>query len=359
MVAPAFNIVAELTFKTLGEVALDKSVEKMNVLADSVDRAQRSIKQLGISYALSFTGYAGGILGVLGKATEASEKFKHSQLDLMKIFDSNRTKIQGMTDNRAFAGQMIKELTDDAFKFGLEEGALVDTFKSMSFMLVNKGLAGDNFQNARKLSRDVMKSAPVMELEPSMIGGQLVRMIEGTATQGDTAFRRLMTDAPEAFKIMSDGQEKIIKNARQFNQLKIGERLKIVMDGFGKLTQNSEILAERAKTLTALFRRLRNLFSGFNSVLKPIGDILIKVIVQFGNIIANWVHTKGRLLVKAIAKLMEGMIDEPRKMITRVLQLKEFGRDSSWSRNITVGLAMAAMIVPFLPKIIRGCFQGG
>ena len=154
---------------------------------------------MGAAINLGFGGSS--VLGALSKAITASEKFRASQIDLSNIIAANRDKLIGPIDDfnarMSVSEQILKRVAKDARTFSLPQQPFVDTTKLLSAQLVTKGLAGPNFQNAIDLSRNFLKSAPTLGVDAGLAQGQLLRLIEGRATRGDTLFNRLSgeTDA--------------------------------------------------------------------------------------------------------------------------------------------------------------------
>ena len=321
-----FIVVTEFKFEAAQAfIASDLLSAKVQGISNAADNALASVERLGFSFALQFTGAGGGILGVLGKAITASDDFTQSQLSFANIISSNLEFLTGSVDN--FSDRMLSakaimnDIIKDSAKFGLPAKQLLGLTKGISALLVPKGLAGKNFEAARTISRNLLKSAPNLGIDPTLVQGQLVRAIEGAASAGDTLFRRLRTEAPEAF------QRAGVTDTKSFNVLKAAKRFEILNEALGKFSSDVEILTARANTLGAIFQRIKDLFSGFASVLKPLGDVIIPPLVQILELGIKIIQDQGAILVKQFADFIKPMIENPKKLIIGLLQVKSLAAD--------------------------------
>lgn len=332
----AFSVLSEFRFD-VGQavIASDTLQGKVDQLSSSVDEAMLSVQRLGMGFVAQFSGAGGGILGLMGAAISASDKFTDSQISFTQIIDSNMAHLTGsigsLNEKMAASKNIMKDIAKDALDFGIPAAQLVEMTKTLSAMLVPKGLAGENFGNARTMSRNLLKSAPNLGIDPTEVQGQLLRSIEGSASMGDTLFRRLLTEAPEPFK------ESKVTDAKGFNALDATKRFNILNDALGKFASNADLLAMRANTLSGIMQRARDTFSGFNSVLKPLGDVILPVLVELLNVALDWINTKGRELVKIFSGFIKSMIDSPKEMLINLSQLSALAGDVATSVGV-VGL---------------------
>lgn len=336
MSVKAFSVLSEFRFD-VGQavIASDTLQSKVESLSGAVDEAMFSVQRLGLGFIANFTGAGGGVLGILGSAITASDKFTDSQISFAQIIDSNMMHLTGsigsLNEKMAASRNIMKDIAKDALKFGLPAAELVDMTKTLSAMLVPKGLAGENFGNARTMSRNLLKSAPNLGINPQDVQGQLLRSIEGSASMGDTLFRRLLTEAPEPFK------EAKVTDAKSFNALDATKRFNILNEAMAKFANNADLLSMRANTLSGIMQRVRDTFMGFNSVFKPLGDVILPMIIELINVALDWVNTKGRHLVKMFASFVKSMIDTPTEMLVNLSQLSALAGDVSKAAGI-VGL---------------------
>lgn len=329
----AFTVVSEFKFDVAGAIlGTDALTNKVNALDSAVQNALGSVKALGVGFIANFTGASAGIIGVLGSAVTMSDKFTQSQLSFVQIIDSNMAHLDGtigtINEQMMTSKKIMNDIAKDARQFGLPADELLSMTKTLTAMLVPKGLAGDNFGAARGMSRNLLKSAPNLGINPADVQGQLLRSIEGSASMGDTLFRRLITEAPEPFK------EAKIKDAKGFNALDAATRFNILNESLAKFANNAKILEMRANTLSGVMQSAGDLFRSFNSVLKPLGDVLMPVIVQVFQLLIKFIDNQGRAMVEAFARFLKPMIDGPKEMLLNFMSLDNLSRDIARSAGI-------------------------
>jgi hypothetical protein len=336
-----YTVVSEFKFDVAHAILGSEQLQgKVQGLSNTVDQAMGSIKGLGIGFISQLSGLSGGLTGLLGVAIGASDKFMQSQLSFTQIIDSNMEHLTGnitnLNDKMDVSRNIMRDIANDARKFSVPAGDLLEMTKGMSAMLVPKGLAGTNFKGARDISRNMLKSAPNLGINPQEVQGQLLRAIEGSASMGDTLFRRLLSEAPEAFK----GNK--VKDAKGFNQLDAGKRFDILNQSMAKFASNSELLAMRANTLAGMMTRLKDLFTGFSSVLKPIGDAIMPILLEAFNQFADWIDKDGRKIIEVFANFLKDFLKNPKEMILQLVQLQKAGSD------LKAATSLASIAVMFI-----------
>lgn len=321
-----YTVVSEFRFNVAEAIyESEKLQSSVQGLSDTVNNAINSVKASGLSMMMSLTGAQAGIMGLLNSSIGASDKFLNSQLSLTQIIDSNMEHLSGtittMNDKMAVSKKIMNDIAKDAQHFGLPAGELLEMTKMMIAMLIPKGLAGENFKNARDISRNMLKAAPNLGIDPAEVQGQLLRAIEGNASLGDTLFRRLLGEAPEPFKAAN------VKDAKGFNTLDTAKRFNILSDAMGKFTKNTELLEARANTLSGVMQRVKDTFYGFTSILKPFGDVLLPLISKAAQMILNWLQTHGKRIVEQLAGILKRLTDDPMEFILKLKQVSDLSKD--------------------------------
>jgi len=352
MVAPiAYKVISEFKFEVADAlINADALQNKVQSLSDTANHAIENILNLGSRFALEVSGLGGGLLNFFTKAIFASDKFRDSQLSFANIISSNMEHLTGsigsFNDRMMVSKNIMNDIQKDAQKFGLPAGDLLSMTKSLSAELAPKGLAGENFGGARTMARNFLKSAPNLNIDPTLAQGQLLRAIEGSASLGDTLFKRLLTEAPEAFAQVG------IKGAKgaseTFNKLSLEKRFGVLNSALGKFASDMDILSGRANLLSVLMGRINDLFSGFTSILKPIGDVLIPPLVQLINQGIDLIQTDGAQLVKQFARFLKPFVEEPKKLFLDLMQLKSLASDIGSAGGITSFLITIMHIEEFL-----------
>lgn len=368
----AFTVVSEFRFDIANAVLGTEQLKgKVEELSSAVDNSILSVKNLGMSFIANLSGASGGILGLLGAAIKSSDKFTDSQISFTQIIDSNMEHLTGnigtLNEKMGVSKKILGDIAKDAIHFGLPADTLLQMTKTMTAMLVPKGLAGKNFEGARNLSRNLLKSSGNLGIDPSEVQGQMLRAIEGSASMGDTLFRRLSSEAPEAFKAAGVGTGGKGNNAKQFNALDAAKRFEVLSSAMSKFASNTDILTMRANTLGGMMQKLYNLFSGITSILKPLGDVVMPMLVDMGNYVLDQLNTNGRAIIESIAGFMKGFLKSPREFLLQLSDLSNLAGNIGKSVGITsfiasmallkeqfVGLQSMPLIGGFLTKIANG-----
>lgn len=353
MAISAFTVVSEFRFDVAGAIlGVGNLQNKVDGLSHSAQGALDSIQALGMGFIANFSGSGAGILGLLGNAISMSDKFTQSQLSFVQIIDSNMSHldgtINGMNEQMLTSRKIMNEIAGDARKFGLPANQLLQMTKTLSAMLVPKGLAGDNFSGARTMSRNLLKSAPNLGINPADVQGQLLRSIEGSASMGDTLFRRLITEAPEAF------QANKVTDAKSFNVLDATKRFNILNESLSKFANNAKIVDMMANTLSGVMQSVKDLFMSFNSVLKPLGDVIMPPLIQVIQMAIKYLDNQGRAIVESMARFIKPLIDNPKEMLLNLQSLAGLSKDIAQAGSIValaVGLAHLGDILHFMAGI--------
>lgn len=348
-----YTVVSEFRFDVAQAVLGSEQLQgKVEGLSNSVNNAVESIKGLGVGMVAQLTGLQAGITGFFSSAIGASDKFLNSQLSFTQIIDANMEHLTGtigtMNEKMAVSKKIMGDIAADARHFGLPASDLLEMTKTMSAMLVPKGLAGENFKGARDISRNLLKSAPNLGIDPADVQGQLLRAVEGSASMGDTLFRRLLTEAPEPFKNAK------VKDAKGFNALDTAKRFGILSDAMAKFSSNTDILEMRAKTLNGMMQQVKDTFTGFTSVLKPIGDVLMPLVVQALDMILKWIQNDGAKIINELAKFLKRFTENPKEMLLELNQIATLSDNLKLATKlagITVFIMHLQELVHFLSKL--------
>lgn len=325
-----YTVVSEFKFEVGSALVGSERVQNaVDGIAGSVDRAQQSLKGLGLSFVASFGLGATSFVGLLGQAIKTSDNFLKGQLVLSNIISSNMHMMSGdvgtFNDRLMVSSRILKDIAKDAMKFGLDENELASMTKMMAAMLVPKGLAGTNFGGARDLSRNLMKSAPSLGVDPTLVQGQLIRLLEdtGQADMNNTLFRRL-TSETKAFKEALAGAENA---AKKFNTLSLEKRFALVQAGLSQFASDMDVLQGMSLTVGNMMQRLRNIFVGFNGILKPIGDALMGPIRQAFAFLMSYLDNQVRRSIESFSGILKIFVSDIEKSAVNLMQARRFGSD--------------------------------
>jgi len=363
-----FHILSEFKFETQSAVAeagvLQSAVSKVSIEADN---AITSLMDMGKSFLSQF-GMQAGIAGILGMAIKSSESFKKSSLQMSNIIGSNLEHLSGdvttFNDRLKFSEQTMGRISNIAKKFGLSEENLLASTKNMAAMLIPKGLAGNNLGNAIDLARSFEKSAPTLGVDPSQSQGELMRMIEGSATMNDTLFRRLMAETKAFAGLRSSGatlpgSKKNSSGAAAFNMLPMQARFEMIQKGMAQFSSDGDVLAGIVSLLSSKFQLLKDRLWGLNGILKPLGDAVVPALRSAFDYLLNWLDTKGRKIVLVMADGLKAIADNPERVLATIMQFRELKNDLTLAGHAAAAIGIASftrflLSIPLIGNAVSG-----
>lgn len=339
MAITPLGVITEFKFEVgaalLGVKSLTNATDS---LQDSVDGALESSKNLGIAFAANLGFGGGSLLGLASTAIQTSEAFDEVSRSFATIISANKEKLTGtintFNDRLKVSSVIIKDIVKDARKFGLDEKSLVSQTKLLSAALAPKGLAGKNFEVPRELSRNLLKAAPLLGVDPSQTEGQLLRLIGGQASLGDTLFRRLTSETSAFGDFNKKG------GSKSFNALDAAKRIDILRAGLSQFTSDTDVLDARLTSLNNQFVIFKQTVSGIDGILRPLGEALKKPLVKAMQFINKQMNTTGRQIVANFSAAMEQLLSSPRNLLINILQLRKASEDL---RRTSAGLERAGL----------------
>lgn len=337
-----FEVITEFRFEVGGAVASSRQLQgEVQKISSFADRALDRMGALGTSMlsvaGVRFGGPIAGMVGIANTAVNASEKFRNAQLSFANVISANLDRFSGDMDTfnkRAQVGaQVVSEIAETSRKFGIPEGPLLGMSKTLSAMLSAKGLSGQNFDVPIDISRNLLKAAPNLGVEPNRVGGQLLRMIEGQASGNDTLFRRLSGE--------TDAMRMFVGQTEKFNKLNPAERVKKLREALGEFTADTEVLDARLNSLSGQMNRFNSLVQGVDSIFRPLGEAVKKPLINILKQVNDVLQENGRSIVQNFSSAVSGIIRDPENLYTNLRQLSMLKRDLDKTQSIfaTAGVA--------------------
>ncbi len=325
--AQAFNVLTEFKFE-IGSALINSQTLQKNVegLSQAANEALGSFQTLGVGIAANLGLADTGLLGILGSALSASEKFRDAQRSFANIISANMEHFKGSVDTfqeRLDASEdTIRNIVAIGRQFAIPTSDLLNLSKTLAAQLAPSGLAGKhNFNVATDLARSLLKAAPLLGVDPGMIQGELANIIGGAAHQQNTLFRRLSNETT-AFAPFAGPNA-----SAKFNVLPITERVELLRKGLNQFSKDMEVLGDRFNSVTGQMNLLKDTFIGVGSILKPLGDAIRIPIAKVLTNLNHMLLTDGRQIVENISRLIKDVIKEPKNFIVDLLQLRELGGD--------------------------------
>lgn len=326
-----FTVLTEFRFDVgaavLESERLQGSVEE---LSNTANQALFTFQKLSMGIVAQFTG-GGGLLGILGTAIQATDKFKQSQLALANILGS--TGGGSFIERMQAAEEIMNSINKKAREFALPAEDLLQMTKLLGPMLSSKGLAGPNLSNAVNMSRMFLKSAPTLGVDPGLATGQLLRSVEGGASMNDTLFTRLTVD--------TKAMKEFFNNTKAFNALQPEKRVAILTAALKEFSSDANVLSGIVNSVSGQIQLLRTNIVGAFSVLKPLGDVLTKPVVEALKGFNNFLSKDVAGMIKNFARGIEPWLASPQSILTTVMALRDF-------RNV---IDMAAFVLKVVVAI--------
>lgn len=331
-----FQVLTEFKFDATGAIAQSKVLESaVDGVSVAADRALDSLRglALGASAALGL----GSTLGMLKAAIDVSDKFHSSVLDFSTVIATNMQFLQGsvgtFNDRLGSTKQIMLDISKVADQMDVSQGDLFSIVKASIPQLAPHGAAGSNFKNAINLSGQALVAGSNLGLGSTDIAAQLAQLLSGTATEGGLAGRLMGTKAMRGVGGVSG------LNDEAFNQ-----RLKRLSEGLKELGSDMGYVSERANSISAQLKRMKDLVlgdeNGMGSILKPLGDTLAPIFITTLKRVNSYIKNEGAAIVGNMSQLVKSMISTPEKMIIDLLQFKNLKSDFHEATGIvkTVGV---------------------
>ena len=352
--------IAATGFKVVTEFAFESAVASANVgvlqnqvrkLSDTADEALISMQSLGTSFAFSVSGIGGGILGVLEKAIKSSETFSKLQLGFANIIAGNDEFFEGgetFADRMLVAKDAMSEIVKKSQEFSISANELALFSKNIGAILAPVGLSGTNFGTSTDLSANFLKTTRTLGLDTGSSFGQFQDIVTGNAGGQGRFSRLLFKDAADVFKEFG------VDSAKSFNKLfkkDAPKAIEAVNAAMSKLNRNEEELSGVTNLLSSKLLVIKELFVGIGSILKPLGDIVmkpLKIILDTG---IKLLKNQGKTIVKSFADFLGPLIESPKKLVEGLLNARSLAGNVKTAAGITSGLTIGATVGGFASKI--------
>lgn len=353
---PIFHVLTEFKFEIGHAMTSSQQLQgAVEDLSHAADQALFSFQKMGVGLVAQMGLGSGGVLGTLYEAIQASEKFNATQRKLANVFLSNQDKIKGgpvsFLEAMEASNTIMSEINKKAKEFALPASALTNTVTAIAPALFNAGVAGPNLENAITMSRGLLKSAPTLGVDASMVQGQLLDLVMGRGSAGDTLSQRLMNETtafrdilgPNAGHGKSGGHGSSSPLAA-FNALPAAKRVEVLNKALLQFGSNTEILTANAQSLTQQIQVLKDQFVGMYSILKPIGDSLAAFLAPALERFNQMIKTHGAEIGKQLGSLLGKVLGSPETLFANLFQLKSLKRDLTSTSHVFSMAGLAGTI---------------
>jgi hypothetical protein len=321
----AYRVVSEFRFEVGGAIASSEQLQgAIEGLSNAADRALVDFSRLSGGIVAQFGLGAGGLAGTIMTAVKAADKFRMSQIAMANLMTS------GSFDERlAVASEHMEKINRLASEFALPADDLLMLTKLTAPMIRDKNGA-PNFNSAIDLSRNLMKAAPTLGLDTSMVMGQLQRSIGGQASLNDTFFQRLVSDTRSMHGMSS----------QKFNSMDEHKRVETLRKALKEFTSDTRVLEANVRTLNGQWTLLKNNVAGATGVLSEIGKVVMKFIIPAFQELNAYLQNQGRKIAKSLALGLEPWMEGGwRQMVVNLMQAKSLFADLKSAVNIVTFVA--------------------
>jgi len=359
-----FKIGAEFAFDAgLASAEIGAIQNKIGSLSNSIDNLMYQAQNFGLNFVASFTGVGGGILGVLGNAISASDEFKKAQLSFSNIIVSNIDNFSGsvntFNERMAVSKGIINDVIADARRFSIPAKELLKTTEIIGGLTAPIGLTGKNFDISRSLSANYLKASRYMGVDPSQSMNQFIGIATGQATEQGLMGKRLFKEVG-----IEDTQGNIIRTSKAWNKFFESDKLNAIValnKAMDKFTKNADELEGATNTIGALFQRVKDLFTGFASILRPLGDVILPMVVKYVNMVIKVIENQGGNIVKDLARFIEPITKAPEQFLVKMLSLRHLAADvakAAWWTSSALALAHLESVISLLGRTALGAKIG-
>jgi hypothetical protein len=315
-----FHVLTEFRFDVGSAIANSKTLQgQVESLSGAADQALFSFQRMSAGIVANMGLGSGGILGMLTAAVQASDKFYTSQLAFSNIIMSNVGHAFTFKQAMAESESIMDTINKKAQEFALPSGEMLQMTKLIGATLMAHGLDSSAMPKSIDLSRQFLKSAPTLGIDPTLASGQLLDMVQGRASMNDTLFQRVSNETA-AMKPFGGSSQK-------FNALEPAKRLQVLTKALAQFSSNVDVVKANAMSLSGEMRRLGEAIKGPFSILRPLGDVLLKYLLPIFHQVNDYLRREGAQVVKQISSVVEGIIKNPVKAIVNLMQIKKASED--------------------------------
>lgn len=377
-----YEIVNEFRFEAQAALINMDAVQRgVGAISNSVDSLFKKVALIPQLFSSSL-GMSFGAGSLLYGAVSAFENLQKSSLAFSNIISANMEHLDGpigtFNERMKLSQSLLEDFAKTAQKFSLDENAFIETTKMLTAQLVPKGLAGTNFGTAKEMSRGLLKSAPILGVDPNFVQGELLRAMEGSASLNDTMFRRLAAET-KAFSGLKKGQvSEDVKKAggitgnvkvfdsisKMFNQLPAASRVKLLTEALTQFGDDADVAAGNANLLSNKLMAIRQQLTGVAGVLQPIGAVIVPKLRQILDLVSKMIESHVRPAFLKLAGAMQAGADNPEKLVATLYQMRELQNDLNLVAKIAsimpilLGIKYLFQVFGQFPQFVKAMGQG-
>lgn len=332
-----YEVLTEFVFDTREAITNSETLRSaVDRISSAADGALFSLNRVGefLSHGL---GANLSVMGTLGAALHTFEHFAKTRLTFANIIGSNMENLVGnvetFNDRLEVSQGIMKQIAKVAREYSLDETAMASSTKMLAALLTPMGLSGKNMSGAVNMARMYEKSAPVLGVDTSQTQGELVRLISGQASMGDTLFRRLVSDTKPFAQYRSMMQNPMMMHhsgggpAQMFNMMPMEKRWAMINKAMEQFSSDADVVAGNAGLLSNKLRAMKNELIGIDGILIPFGQVLTDQIRPILEKVMDFLETYGRPALEKFSVALKGVFEHPERLYASLRQMQQLRDD--------------------------------
>ncbi len=343
----AFAVATEFRFD-VGEALLNTQALQGAVddLSKSANSALGSLSYLASGLVAHLGLGSGGLLTLLSRAVQVSEAFNQSALQFANNISSNISVLSGdignFNDRLETSKVLLGDIGATANRFGLDKNQLASITQLIATPLANAGKLGKNYGGAINMGKNLLLGSEAVGLHPQVASESLYRALTEHMPLHGALFARMLNTP--AFK--SGG----VRTQQQLMTMTQDKKLDLLSKALEQLAGDAGFLSERLMHIGVQFTMLKNKVM---EVLTPIGDAIVKPIVQILSQVNDYLGSHGKEIGDNVAKFIGNIFSDPQKLFVNLMQLKNLKSDLKKSMDIAGILflfgSLGSLVKPLKP----------
>lgn len=355
----SFNILTAFKFEVGAALASSNQMGKaLDGLSEKAKGLNEQLKFSAIQWGAQLTGAQFGILGFFRNLLETSEETYDIQRRMATLITNNpKAFAEGplkFKDAMQVSEGIMKNIVKEADKFGLDTTKYFYKIEGINAALFGKGVTGVNFQNSRKLARNIMLGSEMLPgLENIDIQNSMLALVMGQARRGQKLWDTLRADTKTLGGI----------TAPQFNRMTPAGRVENLNKAYEELIKNEDALLARMNKLSVQMTRLRDRFTGILNITTKMGEVLRQFVIENIKLTIKFVDDQLAPVFDKLGGVLKKLV-EGKSLVDLYFQIKELGTISKsvsisgTLASLSFGLTELAAFLASFPKVRGALFKG-
>ena len=345
--AQAFEVVTHFVFEEAALKGTDSIVQGIEKVSGAAKQLKLDIARIGISFAQSFTGWQGGLIGFGKTLLDISMNFKTTHREIANIIQTISKGSHNYQQSLVKSNDLIKKGSEIAYQFAVDERSLIDKVGVMGLSVTErkgfKKSGADPTMMPEKML-DLTRASMKMEAALSMpTGTQMgLRMLQGRVGAGLPAWTDLLSKAGPELKKAGLGSAGDIQRSLDKDPVKaIDDMIRI----FDKFNASAEAVKDRVESVEGSLIRLRNVFLGLNSLFLELSMVVNRAVRQALSWFVKFARGPLTESLKALSPLIEKYAGNNTKLARTILEAAGAAENAQKSKFWTTILVIGPYLI--------------